>query len=56
MTGRLRGIREKLSSRVRERRATRGDRAARRANAQARHREHKTFDEGRRDPGGPGGG
>jgi hypothetical protein len=51
---RVRVIREKWTTRLRERRATRGERELRRVNARALRHDHATFDEGRRDPGGTG--
>jgi hypothetical protein len=58
---RFRAIREKRAARKQARRATRGERELRRAEARRVRRAHKTFDEGRRDPrhepptGGTGG-
>jgi hypothetical protein len=52
---RLRLIRQKWSTRLRERRATRAERELRRADARALRHDHATFDEGRRGPDGPGG-
>jgi hypothetical protein len=48
-------MRERLSARRERRRATRGERELRRAEARALRHDHATFDEGRRDPGGSGG-
>jgi hypothetical protein len=47
-------MRGKWTARRRDRKAKAGERALRRAEADAHHRKHATFDEGRRDPGGSG--
>ena len=57
---RLRAVREKQAARKQARRATRGERELRRADARRLRHAHETFNEGRRDPrrdapGGTGG-
>jgi hypothetical protein len=47
---RLRAIREKRAARKQDRRATRGERELRRAEARRLRHAHETFDEGRSDP------
>jgi hypothetical protein len=54
ISDRLRAVRAAWAARRRDRKVKAGERALRRAEAQAQHRKHATFDEGRRDPGGPG--
>jgi hypothetical protein len=51
---RLRALREKWAAHRRDRKEKAGERALRRADADAQHRKHATFDEGRRDPNAPG--
>ena len=51
---RLRVAQQNWRARRQRSRATRADRAVRRADARALRHSHATFDEGRREPGGTG--